>query len=129
MRINVAIFAKYVNSRNPNLRETKDGIIYTIYTNLDSHVANLNTWHKIHLAVSDRNKEGIDTLVLAADECLTEHDCLVCMVEAVRYPVLLAEISWAVDNKFLSFLIISHCCLHLHSIISVAELSEAEASD
>ena len=51
------------------------------------------------------------------------------MVESVRYPVLLAQISRAVNDKLARSLVIGDRRLHLHRIVSVAELGEAEAAD
>ena len=51
------------------------------------------------------------------------------MMEAVGDPVLLAQICGAVNYELARFFVISDSRLHLHRIVAVAKLREAEAAN
>ena len=81
--INIAVLAEHVDARNSDIVEPQNSIVNTIYTKLDAHITALDTWHQVHVFVSDRHQEGIDTLVLSIDDGLSEDDSHVGMMEAV----------------------------------------------
>lgn len=51
------------------------------------------------------------------------------MVEAIRDPVLLAEISGAVHDELARIFIVGDCGLHLHGVVAIAELCETETTN
>lgn len=51
------------------------------------------------------------------------------MVEAIRDPILLTQVGRAVDDELTRRFVVGRSCLHLHRVIAVAELSEAEAAN
>ena len=51
------------------------------------------------------------------------------MVEAIRDPVLLAEIGGAMHDELACIFIVGGCGLHLHGVVAIPELCEAEAAN
>ena len=127
--VDIAVLAEHVNAGNPDAVEAQDSIVNTVDSNLDAHIAARDTWHQVHVLIPDGHQECVDTLVLAIDDGLTEDDGHVSVMESVGDPVLLAQISRAVNDKLACSLVIGDRRLHLHRIVAVAELSEAEAAD
>ena len=79
------------------------------------------------MIVPDPHNEAIDALILAIDDGLGEDDGIVGMACTVRDPELLGQSRWRVNLKFLSLGVIDSRRLHLWRIVTIAELSEAEA--
>ena len=81
--IHIAVLAEDVDTGNANISETNDSVVNTIDSNLDAHVTDLHTRLQVHVAISDRNKESVDTFVLSINDSLSENDRHVGVVVSV----------------------------------------------
>jgi hypothetical protein len=72
--------------------------------------------------------EGVHALVFALDYGLCKYDCVVGVTGAICDPILVRQSCRRVNHKLLSLLIVGGSSLHLDSVVSVAQLSEAEAA-
>ena len=113
---------------NPHIVKHEPSIVDSIEADFPAHVLDHDTLAWLHLVVTDPHDEGVDALVFTAHQSLSKDDGIVGVASTVGDPELLGQGSWRVDHKLLGLLIIDSSGLHLWSIVSISQLSEAEAS-
>jgi len=124
-------------SWHSHIGKDKSGIIDAIETNLVAHILDvdsrawLHVFHAsnlLHAAFANLDDEGVDTLVLTIDNCLSEHDSMIGVTSSIGNPVLLRHGRRAVNNKLLSLGIVGSSGLHLGGVVAITKLCEAEAA-
>lgn len=108
--------------------EHETSIVDAVHADLHTHVFDHDATAWLHLIVTDAHNEGVNTLILAGNMSLSEHDGIVGVAGAIGNPELLAKYSRRVNNKFLFNLVVDGRGLHLWRVVAIAELCEAEAA-
>lgn len=137
IRAYLAQLVEHRPSWNSHVSKNESGIIYTVNSNLVTHILDHYTlgWlhlvlisNIIHAQLSDLDDERVYTLVFAIDNGLSKDDGVVCVAGSVGDPVLLGQRSGTVNHELLALVVVGGCGLHLRGVVSEAKLCEAKAS-
>lgn len=128
--IDVTIPVHHVDSGNSHIREFKGSIVDSVHAEFLSHIVHSHSRKYFEgVLVTDGHHKSIDTFVLTINDSLSENQSVVGVLEPVRNPVFLGEDRRCVDHKFLRSFVVRNSSLHLDCVVSVTELSQAEASE
>lgn len=114
--------------RNSHIMKFKSSIVYSIESNLVSHIMNLNMGVRNKVFISDWDQKSIYPLVLSFYYGLSKNQCLICMNSSICYPILLGLYCWRVYYKLLSCLVICCCCFHHYCVITIAEFCQTKTA-
>uniref|UniRef100_A0A1I8IQ36 RING-type domain-containing protein n=1 Tax=Macrostomum lignano TaxID=282301 RepID=A0A1I8IQ36_9PLAT len=121
--------ASSVVPRHPDRVEGQLGIVHPVQAHPDSHIVNVNARHRLKVVVSNPSQNAVHSALLAVDAQLGEHNAVLGVQSTIGDPVLLRQRRRAVDNEFTSLGIVLGRGLHLHGVVAVAQLRQAEAAD
>ena len=68
------------------------------------------------------------TLIFSVDIQLGKHYDVMGIIGTISDPILLCQGAWCVYNELLCGIVISCCCSHLDSIVTITKLSQAKAA-
>ena len=77
----------------------------------------------------DGYKDAVDAFINAVDVELGEDDDVVGVERAVGNPILLSERRGRVDDQLVRLFVIHGRRLHLHRVVTITQLGQAEATD